>query len=81
MRMRVRLPVIYCPGCRSQLVNYLYLDLTTDDLLCIWCARKRPTGTVAAVNGSQAGAVPGEKPALDPVDSIALLVRRGATIQ
>jgi hypothetical protein len=81
MRMRVKLPVIYCPGCRTQLVNHIYYDLKKHDLLCIWCAKRRPKGTVAAINGKEAGFVAGEAPALNQVDAIALLVRRGARLQ
>jgi hypothetical protein len=79
--MRVKLPLIYCPGCRTQLVNHLYYDHRRRELLCIWCAKNRPSGSVAAVNEKEAGFVSGEAAALDPVDAIALLVRHGARIQ
>jgi hypothetical protein len=76
----VRLPVIYCPGCRSQLVNFLYIDLPKGELIDLWCARDRPPGTVAALNSADDAHLAGAAPALDPVDAIALLVRLGARI-
>lgn len=80
MRMRVKLPVIYCPGCRTQLVNHIYHDLRKDELVCVFCAKTRPKGSVAALNSAESGFVAGEKPALDLADAVALLVRCGASV-
>lgn len=75
----MRLPVIYCPTCRHQLVNFIYTVVTTDELICLFCAKERPAGTVAPI--AEGGFCDAELPALDPVDAIALLVRHGATLE
>ncbi|MFC5238060.1 hypothetical protein [Pseudonocardia zijingensis] len=78
--MRAKLPIIYCPDCRTQLVNHLYVDLHTDTLLCLFCARNRPTGTVAPLNASEGEFVTGERAPLNPADAITLLRRLGAAV-
>jgi hypothetical protein len=78
MAARVRLPLLFCPDCRSQLVNHLFCVVGTSVLVCVFCARRRPAGSVVALLAESAGFV-GDVPALDPVDAVALLVRLGGT--
>jgi hypothetical protein len=80
----VKLPVIFCSGCATQLVSHICAIVGTDDLICIFCARdKQRAGlglTVAPVYPVTGWAGMGFAPALDPVDGITLLVRHGAQI-
>lgn len=80
----IKLSVIFCSGCATQLVSHICAIVGTDDLICIFCARdKKRAGlglTVAPVYPVTGWAGMGFAPALDPVDGIALLVRRGAQI-
>lgn len=80
----VRLPVIFCPGCRTQLVKHICVILGADELICLFCALQKVRAglghTVAPVcdDGGYGGM--GFAPPLDPVDGVALLVRHGGTI-
>lgn len=85
--VRVRLPVLYCsePGCGTQLVNGLFNVVGTDTLVCLFCAVARDRAgrgaTVAALDAESAGFLSSPAPALDPFDAVALLVRRGGSIE
>ena len=37
--MRIKLPTIYCPHCRTQLAYHMYFDTRLDELICGFCAR------------------------------------------
>lgn len=80
MAARVRLPVLFCPDCRSQLVNHLFCVIRTGMLLCVFCARRRPAGSVAALLAESAGFLPGAVPVLIPGAAVALLTRLGAVL-
>ncbi|MCW2900902.1 MAG: hypothetical protein JWO67_3167 [Streptosporangiaceae bacterium] len=80
-KVRVALPYIACPDCSTQLVNHLYVDLLADELLCVFCAKTHPPGTVAPLHADSTGFATGEAPALDPEDAIALLIRHGAKLE
>lgn len=78
---RVRLPVIFCPDCTAQLVNFLHVVRGTDTVVCVFCAKQRPAGTVAPISADGQGFVTGGGDVLDPVDAVALLVRLGGSIE
>jgi hypothetical protein len=57
------------------------VELGTETVLCLFCARERPTGAVAPLNVEGVGFVPGAAAPLDPVDAVALLARLGGSIE
>lgn len=80
--LQAALPEIYCPGCRSQLVDHIFARVNTGELCCIHCAKAVgiiSTDTIKAVTPDAAGWLPGIC-AMEPEDAIALLVSKGATI-
>lgn len=79
--MKIMLPdTLRCARCTRRLKGFLYGVGDTDDLVCLFCARGQPAGTVAAVHISEYGNVEGERDPMDPIDAAALLIRHGAII-
>jgi len=80
----VKLPVIFCPGCSTQLVTHICVIVGTDELICLFCARGRVRAgfghTVAPVHPVGGWRGMGFAAALDPVDGVALLVRCGGQL-
>lgn len=77
--VRLALPVTYCPGCRRQLVNHLFVDFTKvgGELLCMFCAQKAAAGTVAALRAEDTELVAGAR-SLSRTGAVRLLMRHGA---
>jgi hypothetical protein len=56
--VRMELPYIACAGCQSQLISHLFADVD-GALLCLFCARDRPAGSVRSVTADARGFLPG----------------------
>jgi hypothetical protein len=74
--LSVQLPVIFCPGCRTQLATHIFVILGTEQLICLFCARGRVRDgrghLVAPIYPASGWAGMGFTPALDPLDGVAL---------
>jgi hypothetical protein len=82
--LSVKLPVIYCAECATQLATHVCLITGTETLICAFCAAARNRAgngaTVTPVYPPTGWRGLGYAPPLDPIDAIALLVRQGATV-
>jgi len=84
MTAKVQLPPIYCVDCRTQVVNYPFVEKRSNKLVCVFCARKREDAgrghTVIPLTDDAGGYLRRPQPALDPLDAAALLIRLGGKL-
>ena len=79
MSLTVRLPLLWCPDCGSQLVTHLFAA-SASTLVCLFCARRRTAAgeRVCPLHPASAGLVPGAAEALPVEAALALLGSLGA---
>ncbi len=88
--VRVQLPVLYCRDCRSQVcltdadgrrTMPTFRLIGTDDLLCVFCARKQSEPlAVAPLFADEATWVDGCSPAMTEAETFDFLIRLGAEV-
>lgn len=84
MTAKIQLPPIYCCDCSTQVVNFPFMEVRRERLVCVFCAVKREREgrgkSVVPLTHDAAGYQRRPNSVMDPMDAAALLVRLGGKL-